>query len=162
MSIYIQWRSLQRLAKRIELSDLKVLYQRDGLMAIHKPYGLPVHRGPKVNFSLVDMFPEMEKQYNLSKNCLHLANRLDKNTSGVLLLTYNQDMANHVAELFKQRSIRKKYLAILIGHCKSNTGVLSGSFSEQQEKNQYKQLVDQVRFLAILIVCLYFCNQDRL
>lgn len=113
-------------------------------MAIHKPYGLAVHHGPKVKFSLVDMFPEIEKLYDLPKNSLALANRLDKNTSGVLLLSYKQEMANHIVELFKQRLIRKKYLAILVGHHKVNVGILSGSFSEQQDRKQYKQIVDQV------------------
>ena len=147
MSIYLQWRSLQRLARKVQISDLKILHHRDGLMAIHKPYGLAVHHGPKVKFSLVDMFPEIEKQYDLPKNSLALANRLDKNTSGVLLLSYDQDLANHIAELFKQRLIRKKYLAILVGHHKVNVGILSGSFSEQKDRKQYKQMVDQVKFL---------------
>ena len=147
MSIYLQWRSLQRLARKVQISDLKVLHHKDGLMAIHKPYGLAVHHGPKVKFSLVDMFPEIEKLYDLPKNSLALANRLDKNTSGVLLLSYEQEMANHIVELFKQRLIRKKYLAILVGHHKVNVGILSGSFSEQQDRKQYKQIVDQVSYI---------------
>ena len=147
MSIYLQWRSLQRLARKVQISDLKVLHHKDGLMAIHKPYGLAVHHGPKVKFSLVDMFPEIEKLYDLPKNSLALANRLDKNTSGVLLLSYKQEMANHIVELFKQRLIRKKYLAILVGHHKVNVGILSGSFSEQQDRKQYKQIVDQVSYI---------------
>ena len=147
MSIYLQWRSLQRLARKVQISDLKVLHHKDGLMAMHKPYGLAVHYGPKVKFSLVDMFPEIEKLYDLPKNSLALANRLDKNTSGVLLLSYKQEMANHIVELFKQRLIRKKYLAILVGHHKVNVGILSGSFSEQQDRKQYKQIVDQVSYI---------------
>ena len=145
MSVYIQWKMLQRIANNIKPIDLNVLYKGNGLMAINKPYGVPVHQGPKVKRSIVDLFPELEKHHELSPQSLALANRLDKNASGVLLLTYNKDTATKIAELYQQRLIKKKYLAVLLGRWKTNKGTLTGSFSEEFHRGKvYKQTIKEV------------------
>ncbi|XP_066917605.1 pseudouridylate synthase RPUSD4, mitochondrial-like [Clytia hemisphaerica] len=144
MSVYIQWKQLQKIANNIKSTDLNVLYKANGLMAVNKPYGVTVHKGPKVKRSIVDFFPELEQHHELSPQSLALANRLDKNASGVLLLTYNKDMASQMADLYKQRQIKKKYLAVLLGRWKTNKGTLTGSFAEEFHNGKvYKQTIKE-------------------
>ena len=61
MNIYIQWKNLQRLAQKVTATDLNVLYKGSGLFAIEKPYGIPVHHGPKVKKSIQDLIPDLEE-----------------------------------------------------------------------------------------------------
>ena len=133
---------MQKSAFKITSSNLKKLYFKDGLLALYKPYGLPVHSGPKIKLSMSDFFPGLEQRYNLPAGSLELANRLDKNVAGVLLLTYEKDMAARIAELYQKRLIRKGYLAIIVGSTSQVDGTLSGDIVEHlSDGKRYKQTV---------------------
>ena len=76
----------------------RVLY-RDGLMlVIDKPAGLPVHRGPKGGLSLEDHFDAL--RFGLPR-APSLAHRLDKDTSGCLVLGRHRKALAHLGLLFK-------------------------------------------------------------
>lgn len=143
MSIYLQWKLLQRTAQKITAADLNVLHNKSGLFAIQKPYGITVHEGPKVKHSITKLFPQIEELYGLPENSLALANRLDKNVCGVLLMTYNEEMAAKIAKMYKQKLIRKKYLAILVGQSKVKSGQLTGSLKEEIVNGKYKQVIQK-------------------
>ena len=141
------WRALQKNAQNISPSSIKVLHNKDGLLVINKPYGIPVHSGPKTKKSLSDLFPELEKKLKLTGK-LELVNRLDKNVAGVLLLAYERDMAEYLSELYRKREIEKTYLAILVGSTTCVSGVLNGDITEAKRQGQFKQILDgqNVRF----------------
>lgn len=128
------WKRLHKNVVSISAQDLSVLYQNNGLLAIQKPYGLPVQGGPKVYHNIVKLFPELERRLKLPPRSLALANRLDKNVSGVLLLTYKTEMAQNIAELFRERRIVKNYLAILVGNTKKSQGTLQGNIDDNRRK----------------------------
>ena len=123
------WRNLQKNAEKAfnQRIQLKKLYNKDGLLAIYKPYGIPVHNGENVRFSIVDFFPSLEEKYDLRSGSLQLANRLDKNVAGVLLLTYKTDMAQYILSLQKQHLIEKEYLTIVVGKTHKVYGKLKGN-----------------------------------
>ena len=141
------WRALQKNARTISPSSIKVLYNKDGLLVINKPYGIPVHSGPKTKKRLSDLFPELEKKLELTGK-LELVNRLDKNVAGALLLAYKREMAEYLSELYRKREIEKTYLAILVGSTKRVNGVLNGDIVEAKKQGQFKQILDEqnVRF----------------
>lgn len=91
---------------------LQVLYQDDALVAVNKPANLAVHRsafvGPDDAF-LIDLLREQVE------GRLHLAHRLDRATSGVLLVGRSPEVAASLGEQFMGRSVRKQYLAIVRG-----------------------------------------------
>jgi tRNA pseudouridine32 synthase/23S rRNA pseudouridine746 synthase len=90
----------------------RVLY-RDGLMLIvDKPVGLPVHRGPKGGASLEDYFDAL--RFGLPRPP-SLAHRLDKDTSGCLVLGRHRKALAHLGLLFKHGKVGKTYWAVVEG-----------------------------------------------
>ena len=90
----------------------RLLY-RDGLMlVIDKPAGFAVHRGPKGGESLEDYFDAL--RFGLPRNPA-LAHRLDKDTSGCLVLGRHRKALALLGKLFKQGKIGKTYWAAVEG-----------------------------------------------
>jgi tRNA pseudouridine32 synthase / 23S rRNA pseudouridine746 synthase len=90
----------------------RVLY-RDGLiLVVDKPAGLPVHRGPKGGENLEESFIHL--RYGLPRSPA-LAHRLDKDTSGCLVLGRHRKALEKLMLLFKQGKISKTYWAVVEG-----------------------------------------------
>ena len=99
----------------------RVLY-RDGLMLIiDKPAGLSVHRGPKGGPSLEDYLDGL--RYGLPRRP-ELAHRLDKDTSGCLVLGRHRKALAHLGLLFKHRRIGKTYWAVVEGGPDADEGTI--------------------------------------
>jgi tRNA pseudouridine32 synthase/23S rRNA pseudouridine746 synthase len=99
----------------------RVLY-RDGLMlVIDKPAGLSVHRGPKGGPSLEDWFDTL--RYGLPRRP-ELAHRLDRETSGCLVLGRHRKALAHLSLLFKHRRVGKTYWAVVEGGPSEDEGVI--------------------------------------
>ncbi len=95
---------------------------RDGLMLIiDKPAGLSVHRGPKGGPSLEDYLDSL--RYGLPRRP-ELAHRLDKDTSGCLVLGRHRKALAHLGLLFKHRRIDKTYWAVVEGGPAADEGVI--------------------------------------
>jgi tRNA pseudouridine32 synthase / 23S rRNA pseudouridine746 synthase len=95
---------------------------RDGLMlVIDKPAGLPVHRGPKGGASLEDYFDAL--RYGLPR-APSLAHRLDKDTSGCLVLGRHRKALAHLGLLFKHGKVGKTYWAVVEGGPAEDEGVI--------------------------------------
>jgi tRNA pseudouridine32 synthase/23S rRNA pseudouridine746 synthase len=92
---------------------LSRLLHRDGLMlVIDKPAGVPVHRGPKGGASLEDAFDQL--RFGLPR-VPALAHRLDKDTSGCLVLGRHRKALERLGRLFKSGRIAKTYWAVVEG-----------------------------------------------
>jgi tRNA pseudouridine32 synthase/23S rRNA pseudouridine746 synthase len=90
----------------------RVLY-RDGLMLIvDKPAGLPVHKGPKGGASLEDLLEAL--RFGLPKRP-ELAHRLDKDTSGCLVLGRHRKALQRLGRLFAAGRVDKTYWAVVEG-----------------------------------------------
>ena len=99
----------------------RILY-RDGLMlVIDKPAGLPVHRGPKGGASLEDFFDAL--RFGLPRPPA-LAHRLDKETSGCLVLGRHRKALAHLGLLFKHGKVGKTYWAVVEGGPEAAEGVI--------------------------------------
>lgn len=100
---------------------LNILYEDDHLLAIDKPAGIVVHPAPGsidntvVNgllFYLKDSLAKLPNGHSLRPGIIH---RLDKETSGVLLLAKTEVAYHGMVRLFTARSIKKTYVAICLG-----------------------------------------------
>src|SRR5947199_3604764 len=95
---------------------------RDGLMlVIDKPAGLSVHRGPKGGASLEDWFDAL--RYGLPRPPA-LAHRLDRETSGCLVLGRHRKALAHLSLLFKHRRVGKTYWAVVESGPAADEGVI--------------------------------------
>jgi tRNA pseudouridine32 synthase / 23S rRNA pseudouridine746 synthase len=108
----------------------RVLY-RDGLMlVVDKPAGLPVHRGPKGGVSLEDYFDVL--RFGLPRPPA-LAHRLDKDTSGCLVLGRHRKALAHLGLLFKHGKVGKAYWAVVEGGPDAEQGTVELSLGRLNE-----------------------------
>jgi tRNA pseudouridine32 synthase/23S rRNA pseudouridine746 synthase len=99
----------------------RLLY-RDGLMlVIDKPAGLSVHRGPKGGASLEDYFEAL--RFGLPRDPA-LAHRLDKDTSGCLVLGRHRKALALLGKLFKNGQVGKIYWAVVEGGPQADEGCI--------------------------------------
>jgi len=101
-----------------------LLYRDDALLVVNKPVGLPVHRTPKGDENLEQYFPAL--RFELPHPPL-LAHRLDKETSGCLVLGRHKKALARLGHLFETGQITKQYLAIVIGGPVDERGLVSQS-----------------------------------
>ncbi len=97
---------------------MPIVYNDRDLVVINKPMGLVVHPAhghyshTLIN-GLLYLFPELIKNTNLYR--MGLVHRLDKDTSGLIIITKNEMAQQYIAAQFKQRTIKKEYVAIVSG-----------------------------------------------
>ncbi|XP_003795934.1 mitochondrial RNA pseudouridine synthase RPUSD4 [Otolemur garnettii] len=114
-----------------------ILYQDKDLVVINKPYGLPVHGGPGVQLCISDVLPILAKMLHGHKaEPLHLCHRLDKETTGVMVLAWEKEVAHQVQELFRTRQVAKKYWAITVRVPVPSTGVVDIPIIEKEVQGQ--------------------------
>ncbi len=108
----------------MNLSDMLtlILYRDENIIVLNKPSGIAVHRTSKGDPSLEDGFAQL--QFGQKRNPA-LAHRLDKLTSGCLVLGRNAGALTRLGKLFASGKIRKRYLALVIGGPKESKGVIS-------------------------------------
>ena len=96
-------------------SSSYIHYQNEEFMIISKPHGIAVHSGTNQEF---DFLSSLKSSENIKDLCL--VNRLDKNTSGCLLIAKNYQAASYLGKELMNRSIKKKYYALLTGKLEKN------------------------------------------
>ncbi|XP_004688834.1 PREDICTED: RNA pseudouridylate synthase domain-containing protein 4 [Condylura cristata] len=114
-----------------------IVHQDKDLVVINKPYGLPVHGGPGVQLCISDVLPTLAKILHGHKaEPLHLCHRLDKETTGVMVLTWEKEVAHQVQELFRTRQVTKKYWAITVHVPIPPAGVVDIPIIEKEVQGQ--------------------------
>jgi 23S rRNA pseudouridine955/2504/2580 synthase len=89
-----------------------VLWRDDSVIAIDKPYGLPVQGGPGIASSLDSLLDAYRFGFEERPRLVH---RLDRDTTGVLLLARTPKAANRLAAAFRSRDAVKTYWAVVVG-----------------------------------------------
>ena len=95
-----------------ETAALELLHFDEHLIAINKPPGLAVHRSRLVGADEDYLIDRLRRQV---QGPLHLAHRLDRATSGLLLVARSQEIAADIGRQFMARAIGKSYIAIVRG-----------------------------------------------
>lgn len=110
-----------------EPMDLTVLYEDDDLVVIDKPAGMVVHPGSgqtkgTLAAGLLYRYPELEGVGATDR--WGLVHRLDKDTSGTILVARNQQAFDGLAGQMRERKIRREYLTLVEGVLKPPTGTI--------------------------------------
>ena len=98
--------------KEIGTYDDYVIEDNENFIVINKPTGIPVQSGTKSFKNIIDILKN-SKYFENSKP--YIVHRLDKDTSGVLIIAKNRKYAQLFTSLFRIRKIHKTYLAIVYG-----------------------------------------------
>ncbi|KAM9220223.1 pseudouridylate synthase RPUSD4, mitochondrial [Dugong dugon] len=114
-----------------------ILHQDKDLVVINKPYGVPVHGGPGVQLCISDVLPVLAKMLHGHKaEPLHLCHRLDKETTGVMVLAWEKEVAHRVQHLFKTRQVAKKYWAVTVHVPVPSAGIVDIPIIEKEVQGQ--------------------------
>ena len=92
----------------------QIIYEDDGFIVLNKPAGFAVHGGSGVNSGIIEALRQIRPQQKF----LELVHRLDKETSGCLLIAKKRSVLKALHELFRGDGVRKTYLALLSGQFK--------------------------------------------
>ena len=134
------------------MPEPKVIYEDKNFLAVDKPAGLLVHAAPNSKFQipnsqeptlvgwLLEHYPEVKTvgdpvklpdgNYGASDPLRPgMVHRLDKDTSGVMLVAKNQKTFNYLKELFQKHEIKKTYLALVWGTVRPPRGVIDKPIS---------------------------------
>lgn len=109
--------------------NLPVLFENQDFMVIDKPTGLSVHNERPGEESVLSLLPEG----------VHLVHRLDKETSGILLLAKSKPVAQELSLSFQSRETNKIYVALLRGRLASNVFEWSWPISDKAEGRKNPQ-----------------------
>ncbi len=97
----------------------RVLHRDALLLVLDKPSGLAVHKGPKTEESLEQLLPHLRFGY---KELPQLGHRLDRDTSGCLVLGRNRRALRKLGELFAANKVGKTYWAVVEGRPPQDSG----------------------------------------
>lgn len=120
-----------------KVESLKILYEDEWLLAVHKPAGMVVHGGSGHGAGLIEA---LKKTRGLSD--LRLAHRLDRDTSGVLLMAKNLEALRKLTESFRERDMQKTYFAWVKGHPYPYAGRMKSNLSKGITVGGERMVVD--------------------
>lgn len=112
-----------------------IIFEDDSILAINKPSGLAVHPGTHVNYGVIEVIRELRPNTPF----MELAHRLDRETSGCLLIAKNKNTLNELQSLFRLKKIKKEYLVMLIGKWKSGKKTISTPILPKYSRLGYKK-----------------------
>lgn len=88
-----------------------VVYEDKGLIIVNKPTGLAVHGGSGIDFGLIETL----RQQRLEQPYLELVHRLDRDTSGLVMIAKRASVLRELHDLLRNDGIDKRYLALVAG-----------------------------------------------
>ncbi len=137
-----------------EQISLDVVYEDDDLAIINKPPGLVVHPAPgNLVHTLVNaLLSRFEFLSDINKNRPGIVHRLDKETSGLLVIAKNNASHLKLAKQFAEHSIERKYIAIVLGKVEFDEDVIEAPIGRHplKRKNMSVNFSENTRYAKTL------------
>ena len=133
---------------------IEILYEDSDIAILNKPSGLLTHKknefdeSPSLQDSLKDQFT-IDDGENFKEGIVH---RLDKDTSGIIVITKNLISKNKFREMFKKRNIKKNYLAFAYGVLNQNNIEINRNITRNKVQRTKFNISDNLGKNAITIV----------
>ncbi|AND70141.1 pseudouridine synthase [Dyella thiooxydans] len=128
---------------------IEILHQDDALIAVNKPAGLAVHRSKMVGNAESFLIDELRAQVG---DTVYLAHRLDRATSGVLLVARSSEVAAALGEQFMGRDVHKDYLAVVRGWPEPAEGLVDYPLPGSRDTGPRREARTRYRRLATVEV----------
>lgn len=97
--------------KLSRLLESRIVYEDDSILVLNKPEGLAVHSGSGLRYGVIDVIRPLRPDSEIE-----LVHRLDRDTSGCLLMAKGRSALLEMQRLLQNNSMQKKYLAVVKGH----------------------------------------------
>lgn len=140
----------------IKLMEKNIIHEDRFILIVNKPAGLASQGGSGISRSLDAIMNAIGEKKGFKP---HLVHRLDKDTSGLIIMAKTPAIATKLTEGFKQHDIRKIYLAVIKGHPRPDEGEInlplrkSGKLGEQKVRVDYEHGQKAVSQYQILEHC---------
>ena len=113
--------------------DLNIIYEDEYLLIINKTYGMPVHPSMlHYNNSLSNGVKNYFESNNINKK-IRAVNRLDKDTSGIVIFAKNEYIQECLIREMKTKDFKKYYIAILEGNLENQKGTINAPISRKKD-----------------------------
>ncbi|OOF87036.1 23S rRNA pseudouridine(955/2504/2580) synthase RluC [Rodentibacter ratti] len=105
-----------------KVADLEhnILFEDDHLIILNKPSGIAVHGGSGLNFGVIEALRTLRPEARF----LELVHRLDRDTSGILLIAKKRSALRNLHEQLRLKTVQKDYLALVRGQWQSHVKVV--------------------------------------
>jgi 23S rRNA pseudouridine955/2504/2580 synthase len=113
-------KAVEKLEKPAPAREFPILLEDEALLAMDKPAGTAVHGGSGVSFGVIEQLRQARPQAKF----LELVHRLDRETSGILLVAKKRSALTHLQDQFRERETGKTYLALVVGAWPANKKVI--------------------------------------
>ena len=136
------------------IENIKIIFEDDDILVINKPAGLLVHRAKNTDpneKTLADWILEKHPEINgvgEDENRPGIVHRLDKDTSGILLIAKNQKSYEYLKKQFQERKIQKTYIALVCGRPKDKRGVINLEIGKS--KTDFRKKTTQGKMVGLL------------
>ena len=137
--------------KEVNVYDDYIIENNDNFIVINKPPGIPVQSGTKSFRNIIDILKNTKFFENQKPYIVH---RLDKETSGVLIIAKTREYAQLFTSLFRIRKIYKTYLALTYGKISKSNNTLKDDLITY-DKNR-KVIQKAISYLRILRTSNYY------
>ncbi|WP_343152424.1 RluA family pseudouridine synthase [Buchnera aphidicola] len=118
-------------AKKNFTLDGKILYEDKFLLIINKPSGIAVHGGTGLRFGIIENLRILYPIYSY----LELVHRIDRNTSGVLMIAKRRSTLRDLHKQIREKKIKKQYIALVHGYWPKSKLIISASLKKKKNKN---------------------------
>ncbi len=118
-----------------------ILFRDDGFVVLDKPFGLPVHPGPRGGPSVEDWFPLLSRR----RHGPWLAHRLDADTAGCLLVALRRPALLAAQAEFAAGRVRKTYWAVVRGTPSATQGTIDAPLARQSRRGGWQMVVNPAR-----------------
>lgn len=130
--------------------QIKILKETDNYLVISKPIGISVHPGAgerveTISDWLQNLYPEIKKLPWKTTERIGIVHRLDKDTSGILLLAKTPEALDYFQDQFRRRTVEKHYQTLVFGKPPFKKGSIN-AFIHRDPKDREKQKVEFVNF----------------
>lgn len=106
---------------KVSSLEQHILYEDEVLMVLNKPSGMAVHGGSGVNFGVIEALRALRPEARF----LELVHRLDRDTSGILLVAKKRSALRHLHQQLRDKTVQKDYLALVRGQWQSHVKVVN-------------------------------------
>ena len=143
-----------KISPRLE-NLFNILHEDADLLVVNKPAGLVCHPTKGDEFSSLisrarlylfstSWRGEAERrrlnpQLSTGAATPHLINRLDRETSGIILIAKNSETAGELGKIWESRAVQKEYLAIVHGHVRNDHGLIDAPLGKDEHSKRCRQ-----------------------
>ena len=122
---------------KVKRMALTIIYEDENIFVVDKPGGIPTQPGTKIQFSLLSGLNYLGEKKGFHPYLVH---RLDKYTSGVLVVAKNIYTARYLSSQFKNHSVIKEYYTVVIGKTRQKQGKITIPLDDKRAVTYYEVL----------------------